>query len=38
VPAAMTTMLTYEWLQSFITRAQEKGRELKKEAADGYPS
>ncbi len=38
VPAAMTTMLTYEWLQSFITRAQEKGLELRKEGADGHPA
>ncbi|EXJ77682.1 hypothetical protein A1O3_09911 [Capronia epimyces CBS 606.96] len=29
VPAAMTTMLTYEWLQKFIHRAQIKGEELK---------
>ncbi|KIW18631.1 hypothetical protein PV08_02920 [Exophiala spinifera] len=31
VPAAMTTMLTYEWLQSLIRRAQDKGEQLKKE-------
>ncbi|EXJ71623.1 uncharacterized protein A1O5_05431 [Cladophialophora psammophila CBS 110553] len=36
VPAAMTTMLTYEWLRNIITRAQEKGEELKK-PTDGYP-
>ena len=30
VPAAMTTMLTYEWLRNIITRSQEKGQELKK--------
>lgn len=36
VPAAMTTMLTYEWLRNVITRSQEKGEQLKK-SADGYP-
>ena len=36
VPAAMTTMLTYEWLRNVITRSQEKGAELKK-LAEGYP-
>lgn len=36
VPAAMTTMLTYEWLRNIITRAQEKGEALKKRT-DGYP-
>ncbi len=30
VPAAMTTMLTYEWLRNVITRSQEAGAELKK--------
>ena len=35
VPAAMTTMLTYEWLQSVIKRAQEQGEHLKK-PVDGY--
>ncbi|KAK4942107.1 hypothetical protein LTR10_018143 [Elasticomyces elasticus] len=32
VPAAMTTMLTYEWLQSTMARSQEKGAQLKKDA------
>jgi solute carrier family 25 folate transporter 32 len=31
VPAAMTTMLTYEWLQSLIHRSQDRGGQLKKE-------
>lgn len=35
VPAAMTTMLTYEWLQSVIHHSQDKGEELKK-GAEGY--
>jgi solute carrier family 25 folate transporter 32 len=29
VPAAMTTMLTYESIKGFIGRLQEEGRELK---------
>ncbi|KIX05087.1 uncharacterized protein Z518_05959 [Rhinocladiella mackenziei CBS 650.93] len=29
VPAAMTTMLTYEWLQSSIHRLQDRGEQLK---------
>jgi solute carrier family 25 (mitochondrial folate transporter), member 32 len=37
VPAAMTTMLTYEWLRNVITRSQERGEELKKSADEGYP-
>jgi solute carrier family 25 (mitochondrial folate transporter), member 32 len=36
VPAAMTTMLTYEWLRDNISRAQEKGKELK-ESAEHHP-
>jgi len=36
VPAAMTTMLTYEWLRNVVTRSQEKGSELKKHASE-YP-
>jgi solute carrier family 25 (mitochondrial folate transporter), member 32 len=31
VPAAMVTMITYEWLQSTIHHAQEEGEEKKKE-------
>ena len=37
VPAAMTIMLTYEWLQSLIHRSQDRGEQLKK-PADGYPT
>ena len=33
VPAAMTTMITYEWLRDVISRSQEQGRELKEDAA-----
>ncbi|EXJ86160.1 hypothetical protein A1O1_06530 [Capronia coronata CBS 617.96] len=36
VPAAMTTMLTYEWLQKLIHQAQAKGEELKR-PTDAYP-
>lgn len=36
VPAAMTTMLTYEWLQKTIRHSQEVGAELKK-SSDKYP-
>ena len=35
VPAAMVTMLTYEWLQKVIHHAQEAGEQLKK-PQDGY--
>ncbi|KAG9783461.1 hypothetical protein KCU88_g3001, partial [Aureobasidium melanogenum] len=37
VPAAMTTMLTYEWLQKLIQEAQAKGEELKR-PAEAYPT
>lgn len=36
VPAAMTTMLTYEYLQKTIHQAQDAGQALKS-SADGYP-
>lgn len=37
VPAAMTTMLTYEWLQKIIHNLQDEG-ERKLQPRDGYPS
>ena len=35
VPAAMTTMITYEWLQKVFHDAQEEGDKLKHDR-DGY--
>jgi solute carrier family 25 folate transporter 32 len=37
VPAAMTTMLTYEWLQKVIRTSQDQGEELKKSADSHIP-
>ena len=36
VPAAMTTMLTFESIKTFVGKLQEEGREMKREQEEGW--
>jgi solute carrier family 25 folate transporter 32 len=36
VPAAMTTMLTFESIKGFVGRLQEEGREIRREQEEGW--
>jgi solute carrier family 25 folate transporter 32 len=36
VPAAMTTMLTFESIKGFVGRLQEEGKEIRREQEEGW--